>query len=283
MKPAPLSWMMLAAVAYSGFAPAAAPAASPDTEKVRAELVSEVVSIRPGHSFWVAVRLDMTDGWHVNWINPGDAGLAPTVDWTLPGGFETSDIQWPYPERFTLPELSIFGYEKSVLLMVEIRPPGAFAAGRVTLEARVDWLACREACIPGEATVRLELPVGPVPPARDAKWAPEFAATRLGIPKVSSTWRFSARLTDEHIIINAVPPAGTVARIEEMTFYPTAQGVIENAVEQELKQTANGYKLDIARARLSAGKPTRITGVLVSREGWGHDAQKALEIDVPVE
>ena len=275
--------MILAAVAYWSFAPAAAPAARPHTEKVRAELVSEVTSVRPGHPFWVAVRLDMTDGWHVNWINPGDAGLAPTVDWQLPGGFEAGDIQWPYPERFTLPELSIFGYERSVLLMVEIWPPDAFAADRVALEARVDWLACREVCIPGEARVRIELPVAPARPVMDVKWASEFVATRRRIPKVSSTWRFSARLTDEHIIINAVPSAGTVTRIEEMIFYPTAQGVIENAVTQELKQTANGYKLDIARARLSAIKPTRVSGVLVSREGWGHDEQKALEIDVPVE
>ena len=122
-----------------------------DPQLVRAELVSEVVSVQPGRPFWVAVRLGMKEGWHVNWINPGDAGLAPHVAWVLPEGFTAGDIQWPYPERFVLPELLILGYKKNVLLMVEIRPPADLAANRVELQARVEWLACREACIPGEA------------------------------------------------------------------------------------------------------------------------------------
>ncbi len=255
-----------------------------DPALVRAELVSEVVAVQPGRPFWVAVRLGMKEGWHVNWINPGDAGLAPNVAWVLPEGFTAGDIQWPYPERFALPELLILGYEKNVLLMVEMRPPADLAADRVELQVQVEWLACREVCIPGQARLALELPVRTQPPQSDPKWAAEFESTRSRVPVASSDWRFSARMTADAIVISATPSNGNTMRIEEMIFYPTAQGVIEHAMEQKLKQTARGYDLDIVRARMSSEKPTRIRGVLVSREGWGAGLQeKALEIDVPVE
>ncbi|MFQ5512019.1 MAG: protein-disulfide reductase DsbD domain-containing protein [Candidatus Krumholzibacteriia bacterium] len=274
-------FLILAAVLSGGVDAAAANGA--ETNHVRAELVGETTSIQPGQPFWVAVRLEMDQGWHVNWINPGDAGLAPRIEWALPEGFAAGDIRWPYPERFAVPELSMFGYEGSVSLMVEIRPPSALGHERVELRARVTWLACRDVCIPGEAQVVLALPVDARTPQDDAGLAGEFEATRRRIPAVSSAWRFSARVTDERIIISAIPRGTHATPVEAMVFYPVDQGIIENAVEQKLEKTVKGYDLAIARARIGIDKLARIRGVLVSPEGWGPVSRNALEIDVPVE
>ncbi len=56
-------------------------------ELVRTDIVADMQSIEPGRPFRVAVRFSVADTWHINWINPGDAGLAPSVAWTLPEGF----------------------------------------------------------------------------------------------------------------------------------------------------------------------------------------------------
>jgi DsbC/DsbD-like thiol-disulfide interchange protein len=40
-----------------------------------------------------------------------------------------------------------------VLLPVEIRVPAALPASEVRIAARVDWLECQEACLPGRADV----------------------------------------------------------------------------------------------------------------------------------
>ena len=57
------------------------------TDNVKARLVSEVSAIAPGQSFWVALELNIRDGWHTYWRNPGDSGQATTLKWVLPAGF----------------------------------------------------------------------------------------------------------------------------------------------------------------------------------------------------
>ena len=46
------------------------------TDNVKARLVSEVASVGPGQACLVALELDIRDGWHTYWRNPGDSGEA---------------------------------------------------------------------------------------------------------------------------------------------------------------------------------------------------------------
>ena len=57
------------------------------TENVKARLISETSAIAPGQSVWVALELNIRDGWHTYWRNPGDSGQATTLKWQLPPGF----------------------------------------------------------------------------------------------------------------------------------------------------------------------------------------------------
>ncbi len=66
---------------------------------VEAELISEVLSVKPGESFWTALRLRMEPGWHTYWQNPGDAGLPTTIEWELPAGFSAGPLLWSFPEK----------------------------------------------------------------------------------------------------------------------------------------------------------------------------------------
>ena len=59
--------------------------------KVQARLVAEGEA-KPGASVWIALEEVIRPSWHTYWINPGDAGLATTIDWTLPPGFTTRFI-----------------------------------------------------------------------------------------------------------------------------------------------------------------------------------------------
>src|SRR3977135_2475094 len=64
------------------------------TDNVKARLVSEVGAIAPGQSFWVALELNIRDGWHTYWRNPGDSGQATSLAWTLPPGVTAGGIVW---------------------------------------------------------------------------------------------------------------------------------------------------------------------------------------------
>jgi len=140
---------------------AAAPPALAAEPNVSARLIASTSAVVPGQGFLLGVELTMADGWHVYWKNPGDAGLATEVQWQVPKAFQQERLPWPVPIRFTMPgDITSFGYSGSVMLATQWLAPKDLRAGEtVTLAAKVSWLACKDLCVPGQATVRLTLPV----------------------------------------------------------------------------------------------------------------------------
>ncbi|MCB0316549.1 MAG: hypothetical protein KDH84_25405 [Calditrichaeota bacterium] len=255
-----------------------------NTGQVEAELVSEVKTIRPAQPFWVALRLKMAPHWHVYWINPGDAGQAPSVEWTLPEGFQTGEIQWPYPKRVWMDEFVNFGYEDEVLLMVQITPPNNLDPEQVVeLKAAAEWLVCKDVCIPESGEVSLTLTVQDGPPETDPQWLKAFAETRSRLPLTQSDWQIEAAVEDTSLVIVATPPTWFSGTLSKTIFFPYEEFLIHNAAEQGFEKTGGSYRIMVPLAVAKADLPEKMAGILVTDSGWrGEGSEKALEIDVPV-
>src|SRR5438445_8104777 len=127
---------------------------------VHAALVADTKAIVPGKSFTVGLLLRMAPGWHTYWKFSGDAGLPTELKWKLPPGWKISDIRWPIPLKTIDPgDIETYGYENEVLLMQEITPPSNLDTSSAKLAAEANWLVCEKICIPGSATLQLDLPV----------------------------------------------------------------------------------------------------------------------------
>jgi thiol:disulfide interchange protein DsbD len=256
------------------------------SEHVRAELVANVQSIRPGSQFLVAVRFEIEDDWHLNWINPGDAGLAPSVGWKLPNGFRVSGLMWPYPSRFRIGPLIIYGYDRELMLMARVTPPEDLATNsRVEIAADVDWLACAEACVPGGTSLSLTLPVRSSFPHGAEEWKSAFEKTQTDRPKPSADWRVQAYLEDEErIVLEIRSNTRFDVEVGDCWFFPLYSDVIEHGDIQTLAVRPRGFDLTLKRARMSLDVPERITGVLVSDTGWDERGTiRAISIDVLID
>jgi thiol:disulfide interchange protein DsbD len=285
---ASVSGNLVAKVHAQGMLPAL-PSEPDPKDLVHAELVADVAALAPGRPFRLAVRLVIKEGWHLNWINPGDAGLAPDVGWKVPKGFKTSIMCWPYPERFKAGPLVIFGFAKELLLVTEVTPGADLRPGStVDLGAEISWLACEEACIPGSASLSLKLPVEAT--ARpDASHSGPIAAWSGRCPGVSGPWNVdaSASLGDEATLLLDLQTAeGPDATISNVFFYPYQPGVIENGAPQLLsvEQGPMGraaYQLRVDLSRMATQVPDRVHGVLVF-EGTEAKTPQAIEVDVPL-
>ena len=129
-------------------------------ELVKAELLARTTAVVPGKPFTVGVLLKMVPRWHTYWKFPGDAGIPTEIKWKLPAGWKAGEIQWPLPLKIVEPgDIQIYGYHDEVLLIQEITPPKSLSDKSIKLSADVDWLVCEKICIPGGATVQLELPI----------------------------------------------------------------------------------------------------------------------------
>ena len=94
-----------------------------------ARLVSEVSAVGPGQTFWVALELEIRDGWHTYWRNPGDSGEPTKLAWQLPNGFSAGDIVWTTPHRFEIAPLVNYGYAKHAIHLVQLTAPKDLKAG----------------------------------------------------------------------------------------------------------------------------------------------------------
>src|SRR5712664_1988844 len=171
------------------------------TENVKARLVSEVTAIGPGQVFWVALELNIRDGWHTYWRNPGDSGEPTKLAWQLPAGFTAGDIVWTTPHRFEIAPLVNYGYAKHAVHLVQITAPKDLKAGTpVSLAAKASWLVCSDVCIPEDANLQLTLPVSARAGAVDATAAALFTTARSELPTAQPA-PTSARIAGDKLIV----------------------------------------------------------------------------------
>jgi len=252
---------------------------------VKAELISEVRSIRPGSAFWAALRLRMNEGWHTYWKNPGDSGLSTSVEWILPQGFRAEEIQWPLPEKIVEGPLTTYGYRGEIYLLAEIKVPDSVPAGsRQTIQAEAKWLACREICVPGKAELSLELPVSDEIPEMDERWAENFAKVRGKMPFQTTRWEIRAVDLDRDFAMRLRPLSPSCRELQDLEFFPERPAMIDHSAKQRLKKTRNGYRLYLKKSPVAEEFPRRLQGILISKTGWNGDfSGEVLRIDVPIE
>lgn len=157
-----------------------AAAAPPAQELVRAQLLANTTAVKPGQSFTIGVLLKIEPRWHVYWLNPGDSGRATTVKFTMPKGFKVGAVQYPVPLKFDqLADVIGYGYENEVLITADVKTPFELKdISEIAIAADVQWLSCRDACVPGKASVSVKLPVSEKPSKANeklfAEWAERF-------------------------------------------------------------------------------------------------------------
>lgn len=258
-----LALAIAAAVAFAGPTMARADA-SARSEYVEVRLISDSNAVVSGRQISLALAFKVREGWHIYWRNPGDAGVATAVRWTMPDGFVPGELQWPAPKRFAEHGSASYGYGGSPWLLTPIQVPGTAKAGDVfRAVADVEWLACATICVPGEATLTLSLPVAS---KGQAIAAADFARARAALP-ASVPWPIRFSVSGERLTLDVAHPQKELGKLRAAEFYPESGEIIDHAARQTLVKTATGFSLSAARGSV-AKVPTVVAGVLsVEQEG----------------
>ena len=264
------AWIFLLGVAW--LVSPSRSAASTVEEHAKLELISEQSAFVPDKELWMGVRFDLEDGWHTYWVNPGDSGEPPRIEWELPSGFQAGTIQWPSPTRLSTPPFADYGYEHQVLLMVMVRPaPGLKEGVNEKISARVRYLVCRDVCIPGQKQLELTLPVKM--DAMASSTAQAFEITRQRLPRsVPQSWKISAASAGDDFLLDLRIGSLTVAP----QFFPLEEEQVENAAAQATTTIPGGIRLHLRKSNHLLKPISRLKGVLVVSSG------KAYLVDVPV-
>jgi thiol:disulfide interchange protein DsbD len=249
----------------------------------QAQLILANTSARPGDTVLAGVHLKMETGWHTYWKNPGDAGMATKIVWQLPPGVTNGDVQWPLPKKLPPEEVTTYGYDEEVVLLVPLKLAADLKPGPLDLKAKVSWLECKEQCIPAGAEVQATLSVG-----TESKASPNAALLNLWTSKLPQTnnlfsfqvrWEKSVSDDTRTMIIEGNQNAADLIPIEKADFFPDANDQLDIQGATEKVDSKNGFVLRKTIKRLSGDWPSRMTGVVViegNKQTWGFELNEPI-------
>jgi len=121
-------------------------------------LITATDSLTTAPALDAALEFRFGHGWHGYWRTPGDAGIAPTIDWSGSDNVAGDEITWPAPHRLVIEDLQNGVYEKQVILPIKLSLKHAGLPTR--LRAMIAYAVCSDVCVPYQAELSLSLPVG---------------------------------------------------------------------------------------------------------------------------
>src|SRR6266436_2312838 len=96
---------------------------------------------RSGTVLLGGIALQLQQGWHTYWRNPGDSGVPPRFDFSKSDNVEAVTILWPAPMKFDDGAGGFsLGYKKQVVLPLRIVAKSTDKP--VTLRAAITYAVC---------------------------------------------------------------------------------------------------------------------------------------------
>jgi thiol:disulfide interchange protein DsbD len=263
------------ACAFAAHGQISAPASSPKDTKAAFDAPHlRVELLVPGHDLFpsddlnnVGLHFKLEPGWHIYWKNAGDSGEPPHIQWTLPKGITANPIKFPAPKRLPLGPLMDFGYDGEVLFPLKLHVAESVKGGPVVLHAKVDWLVCREVCIPGKTDLELqrdvyvgmyEIPTFPNNSLSELFFENDstpLPALPKPLPRGAST-DFQPTLAGFRLAVS------TGQRETQAEFFPEDEDILDNPAPQIVTPTASGLVLDLKKHANLTATPTQLKGVL---------------------
>jgi len=106
----------------------------------------------------IGLEYQMEPGWKTYWKSPGDGGFAQSISWDNSSNVKNVNILWPTPFEFEILGLTSLGYQNDVIFPLEVELEDELK--NTFLNLHISFLICKDICIPGDATVFLEIPSG---------------------------------------------------------------------------------------------------------------------------
>ena len=241
------------------------------TDNVKARFISQYSHVQAGQDFYVLLEIDIRAGWHTYWRNPGDSGQATSIKWQLPDGVNTSDIEWPYPERQYMGPVANYGYHGVALHRIKFTVDKGLSEGQVIpITANAVWLVCEEECIPEKGQFQFEITVAGQPTlATEHKTS--FGRVENLLPKplaVESSYQYlAATETSAEKIRFDFAPSTKLVTATKIEYFPYEWGLTQPPAQQDTIIEPEFISLTTHKGDLRF-KET-VSGVLVASDQLG--------------
>ena len=164
-----------------------------------------------------------------------------------------------------------FGYENEVLFPFSFQVADSAKQGPAALHAKVDWLVCREVCIPGKAELDENVQLLHAAPMPAAVSGPDQAlwdrlANNLPQPlPAADSAVFQPTESGFRLAVS------TGRRETKAEFFPEDQNILNNPAPQTVTPTSAGLVLELKKDPNLTASPTQLKGVLELSGGRNYE------------
>jgi len=198
------------------------------------------VSVRPvsiaGDTLKLLYQWEMAPEWHIYWINPGDAGLAPKFNYDSSAVKSIVQTYWPAPHRLGNEVVVSYGFGETVYITQDVLLGNAEAPVDLTVE--LDWLECKEECLPAKSSLALFI-------SDPENFTPINAELlKQAIQQRPQPWEHQVRGLVQNDTLSL--DFGPTPLPANFYVYPAAKGWYETTADQKARQSGQKrLKIDI--------------------------------------
>ncbi|MEM6411270.1 MAG: protein-disulfide reductase DsbD domain-containing protein [Pseudomonadota bacterium] len=238
---------------------------SASERRANVELIAERDAVQPGETFFVAFDMQMVDGWHVYWRNPGDVGLPPMIEEWRSGQQMAGEFIWP--AAYELPiipgKIMDYGFKDRLVLPFPVTVPDT-ASGLISVSGILTYLICETVCIQEKAEFQLALPVSTETQINEgngaliADWigrSPQPLNGEARLTETTGNWTLS------------IASSAFILPDLKLRFFPYEDEIV-HAAEQVVEFGADGASVRLIPFE-GEPFPERLEGVLVAETPAG--------------
>ncbi len=206
---------------------------------VSAKLLTSQNLISSGDEITLAVEFIMKNNWHIYWENPGDAGMATTLEFILPDGFQAGKVLYPFPVKFTTEGLTSFGYKNKAVLLTKISVPDHLKVNQdYKIKVKALWLECKDICVPGET--ELEVTLKAVNKDKTKKINP-FNDYKRNIPKTLSGLESNVNITEQSANLKLIFPDYLDRNSLNFDIFPLNEAIFAHSKKPKITKNKNTF------------------------------------------
>jgi DsbC/DsbD-like thiol-disulfide interchange protein len=245
---------------------------------VKMSLVLPASGVVPNSITWIGWWIKREHGWHTYWRHPGNVGITPHLEWTLPDGHTVSNLQYPFPKRVQMAGVKAYGHHGETLYLAQLQVPAMPVGSVVELTAKAVWMACSNVCLPQNSELSIRLPVqsSPVP---DPAWNRRFEDFRKKRPvPLPPNCELQAKEIGQFTKLTV----SNMSLSDGVKVYLFGGDyLVCSDAEQRLRTTSSGFELLVPKPVWPKENPTHLNGLL--RISGGASPTRHYPIEVPLD
>jgi len=153
----------------------------------------------------------------------------------------------------------------------------------VTVGAEAKWLSCREICVPGKASISIDLAVFESASMVNEEIQAIFDRQRALLPIVNENWQIESFVTDDRYRLRFAPKNGKGNFIKSIAFFPYRNDIMDHAAEQEFTDNGQSVELAIKKSSLTDELIQNVRGLaVIDQITTTGEETLGVKVDIPV-